>query len=337
MIQSMIVRGKRMKKIFAKAIAGILTTSIVLTGCGLQRDPELDKEVFAEASVESVSDDESTVAATEEAVEETIEASSTDDAEKVYEDITGYDSTEMMDGETLTEDELKSFRDYFNLPKNYIYTIPQYRTPDMIDVKGVTADADRPEIVCLEGVRKGDMIQIVVSYLNSIRYNRRVTLVETDDADQPYKFYSCRQLWEDAADKIIEAPIYGTDETVTCGVINKFDPWTTEIDIIEDNAVSNIVSLSPYIGTENKASDEVKEIAFCDIDKDGDDELIAICVYGDETRAILCGGHPDKEGKIDYNEWKEGYSMWLRDNVGDITADKVIDYILEHQDEFNTI
>ena len=66
-------------------------------------------------------------------------------------------------------------------------------------------------------------------------------------------------------------------------------------------------------------------------------ELIAICVYGDETRAILCGGHPDKEGKIDYNEWKEGYSMWLRDNVSDITADKVIDYILEHQDEFNII
>ena len=326
-----------MKKIFARAIAGALATSMVLSGCSLQRISEMDEKVPVVESDESISNDESTIISTEDVVEVASEALSADGAEKAYEDITGYDSTEMMDGEALTEEELKNFGDYFNQAQNYVFTIPQYRTPDMINVKGVTADTDRPEIACPEGVRNDDMIQIVVSYPESTRYNRRVTLIETGDADQPYQFYSCRQLWEDAMDKIIEAPIYGTDKTVTCGVINQYDLWTTEIDIIEDNAVSNIVLLSPYIGEENRASDEVKELAFCDIDKDGNDELIAICVYGDETRAILCGGNPDKDGKIDYSEWKEGYSVWLRENVNDMTVDNVIRYILEHQDELDGV
>ncbi len=251
--------------------------------------------------------------------------------------VSDYDSAEMMEGEALTQDELKSFQDYFNQADNYIFTIPNYRTPDMINVDGVTADADRPEIVCLEGVKKDNMIQVVVSYSESTRYKRRVTLVETGDSDQPYQFYSCRQLWEEAMDKIIEAPVYGTDETVTCGVITKYDAWTTEIDIIEDNAVSSIVSLSPYVGAENVASDEVKEIAFCDIDNDGENNLIAICVYGNETRAILCGGHRDQNGIMKYTEWKEGYSIWLEEKVSDLTADNVINYILEHQDELNNV
>lgn len=336
-----------MKKKNIAGMIGAIMSVVVLSGCSnIQLNYDIDgntvseetKETAIEASTAEV-EKEDAEATSKSSVEDKVanESESEDVSVDVSNDISGYDSAEMMDGEALTEDELKSFQDYFNQADNYILTIPNYRTPDMINVDGVTADADRPEIVCLEGVKKDNMIQVVVSYSESTRYKRRVTLVETGDSDQPYQFYSCRQLWEEAMDKIIEAPVYGTDETETCGVITKYDAWTTEIDIIEDNAVSSIVSLSPYVGAENVASDEVKEIAFCDIDNDGENNLIAICVYGNETRAILCGGHRDQNGIMKYTEWKEGYSIWLGEKVSDLTADNVINYILEHQDELNNI
>ena len=197
----------------------------------------------------------------------------------------------MIEGEALTEAELKKFQEFFNQKENYAYTLPRYRTPDKIDIDGVTVDDDSAKIVCKEGVRKGNFVQVVVSYPDSKRYDRRISLIETNNSKSPYEFYSCRQYWENEIDKVIEAPIYGTDEKVTCGVITKYDNYTTEIVIIDDNAVSGTVLLSPYIGErENVASDEVKEIAFCDINNNGVNDMIAICVYGDETRAICCGG-----------------------------------------------
>lgn len=44
------------------------------------------------------------------------------------------------------------------------------------------------------------------------------------------------------------------------------------------------------------------------------------------------------------NEWSEGYAIgeskvteWLGENVDDMTADNVIEYILDHQDEFEAL
>ena len=317
-----------MKKTFIKAITGAVLMAAILVGCGVQNSIESTDEISAEEQNEVVSEQNSNESAT-------TEATTGDDTMEKYDDKTGYDSEELMDGEALTEEELKALQDYLSSTDNYKYVLSSYRTPEDVELKeDVTYDG---EITCLKGVRNGDLTQVIISFPNTTRYNRRLSLVETNDSQTPYQFCSNRQLWEENVDKIIEAPVYGTNETVTCGVITKYDPCTTEIDIIKDNAVINVVMISPYINEDNVASDEVKELSFYDIDNDGEKDMIAICVYGDETRAILCKAGKDQQGELQYSELKEGFSIWLSENVKDLTADNVINYIKEHQDELKSI
>ena len=321
-----------MKKKLNITIAGAFVITAVLSGCSLQGEPTADESAVAEDSAEKHEVVESVEAATEESVEAVTKAV------EEYEKINNYDSLEMMDGVALTETELKTLQEFFNKEENFAYTVIRYRTPDEINLDRFNADTKRAGIICTKGVKKGNFVQVVISYDTDKRYDRRISLIETNNSDAPYEFYSCRQLWENAMDKIIEAPVYGTKETVTCGVINKYDDYTTEIVIIEDNAVSGKAFLSPFVGAENEASDDIKEIAFCDIDNDGDENMIVVGVYDDETIAILCDKSLANEGGYENNyvAWREGYSMWISENVSDITAENVIKFALNHQENLKT-
>lgn len=165
---------------------------------------------------------------------------------------------------------------------------------------------DAESVICLKGVRNGNLIQVEVAFQNSSKYNRRITLVDTKYSVNRYRFYSNRQLWE------------------------------PEVDIIQDNAVSSLIVMDPAIG-DKKQCTEVKDIGFCDIDNDDDSDMIVILEYEDEVVPVICGGGVDEKGKYTLLEWKEGYSEWLKDNVKDLTAENVISYILKHPDEMDRI
>lgn len=81
---------------------------------------------------------------------------------------------------------------------------------------------------------------------------------------------------------------------------------------------------------------DVVEVEFWYVDDDGVADMIVILSDGDDSVAVLCKGY--------VNQWSEGYTSpkeavtkWLSENVGDMTADNAISYILDHKDEFNDI
>lgn len=197
------------------------------------------------------------------------------------------------------------------------------------------SDACIPDVSCEEGVKNGNLIQIVLHSGFDFN-NRRLTLEETGDPDNLYQFVSCRELWEENAVKIIDAPIYQNSGTVTCAVISTNQGLKAEI--IVDNAVTCTASLgfrqSEDVDIEQYS--DVLEIEFWDVDSDGIGDMVAILSDGDSSIAILCMGYS--------NEWSEGYAVgeakvteWLSENVDDMTADDVISYILDHQDEFEAL
>lgn len=197
------------------------------------------------------------------------------------------------------------------------------------------SDAYDKDVFCQEGVRNGDLIQVVI-HTGCQTNNRRITLQETGDSDNPYRFVSNRELWEENAVKIIDAPIYQNSGTVTCAVISTSNGLSVEI--IDDNEVTCVA----YLGfrksedVDIKQYGDVKEIEFWDVDSDGLGDMVAILSDGDSSIALLCMGY--------VNEWDEGYAVsevkvtdWLGENIDDMTADNVIGYILDHQDEFKDL
>lgn len=334
----------------------------------------------------------------------------TDESE--FEDITDYDSTIMLDGEELTEDELSDIQDFLNQHENNGFVATSYRTPDKAnwnevfyggagiencdfpdealdayldaigedfveydlialsgdDVRsyvesktGITdfdisllggftyieeydilfdqvSDTNHVNIVCEEGIRRDDLIQVLVygemQMVGELGAYRRISLIETGDSDNPYMFYSNRELWEDYADSVIEASVYGTDETITCATSGT--AYGPDIAIIEDNAVKDIIY--PRLSDIDLSDfNDVKEIAFCDINGDDLTDMVLILSDGDDTVAVVCDAHEYYEGYIEYSQGSSAVTIWLSDNVKKLTADNVIEYILNHQDEYNEL
>ena len=410
------------------AIALAMIAITVLSGCdSAQLSLNSGDEANIEDSVEDASEDENDAASDKKALKEdeeattdaSIEESSDDESEddskdtesdKSAEDLSDYDSAELMDGDKLSIEEVESIENYLNQMDNYGFTLSSYKDAEEInwgyvfaygagienceysqeavdayleasdeydsveydlmalsgdDVRafverktGITdfdlssvagfvyveeydimftqySDACIPDVSCEEGVKSGNLIQIVLHSGFDFN-NRRLTLEETGDPDNLYQFVSSRELWEENAVKIIDAPIYQNTGTVTCAVISTNQGLKAEI--IVDNAVTCTASLgfkqSEDVDIEQYS--DVLEIEFWDVDSDGIGDMVAILSDGDSSIAILCMGYS--------NEWSEGYAVgeakvteWLGENVDDMTADNVISYILEHQDEFEAL
>lgn len=419
-----------MKKIKPHILAaGVIVTATVLSGCDSAQLSLGSDEADTEESVEDVSEEENDAASDnsieevskddeEDTADDSTEDSSEDESEddsnetssnKSTGELSDYDSAEMMDGDSLSQDELDEFELFLDQEDNYGFTQASFKDAEHIDwgyvlaygadidncdysqeavdayleasdyesveydlialsgddvrafvesKTGITdfdassvsgfiyveeydilfsqvSDAYDKDVFCQEGVRNGDLIQVVI-HTGYQTNNRRITLQETGDSDNPYRFVSNRELWEENAVKIIDAPIYQNSGTVTCAVISTNQGLKAEI--IVDNAVTCTASLgfrqSEDVDIEQYS--DVLEIEFWDVDSDGIGDMVAILSDGDSSIAILCMGYS--------NEWSEGYAVgeakvteWLGENIDDMTADNVISYILEHQDEFEAL
>ena len=197
------------------------------------------------------------------------------------------------------------------------------------------SDCYMKDVRCEAGVRNGDVLQIIF-HVGFQTNNRRLTIEATGDSDNPYRFFSNRELWEENAIKVIDAAIYQNTGTITCAVVDS--DKGPDIEIIVDNVVTCVAHPrfrdSEDINIEQYS--DVVEVEFWDVDDDGVADMIVILSDGDDSVAVLCKGY--------VNQWSEGYTepkaevtKWLSENVSDMTADNAISYILDHKDEFNDI
>lgn len=65
--------------------------------------------------------------------------------------------------------------------------------------------------------------------------------------------------------------------------------------------------------------------------------MITVLSNGKKSIAVVNNGYKDDWDKFSYVMGNSAVTNWLSDNVSDITADNVIDYILDHQDEFKEL
>ena len=393
-----------MKKKYIRKIISVIITTIVLSGCdSAQLSLNSGDESKTEDSVEDTSEED-----TEDANDD--DSSKADSGEE-FEDISYYDSTELMEGEELSEDELSQIQDFLNQSDSNGFVMSSYRTPDKIDwmqvfytgsglkncdypqealdeylsiIKkdsveydllalsgedvralveaktGITdfelsktgytyieeydvlfdqvSDTNYVKAICEKGVRNGELIQVSVygetDRIGRVGSYRRITLIETGDSKNPYHFYSNRELWEKYVDDTMEASDYETDAKITCAYISgEFGP---EIVVIDDNAVSRIVYLR-IIDHDMTDFDDYKEIVFCDVNGDGCKDMIIIASDGKETIAVVCSSYEDRSGNLCLDGGNDSVTNWLGENVDDMTADDVISYILDHQDEFEAL
>lgn len=197
------------------------------------------------------------------------------------------------------------------------------------------SDCYMKNVRCEAGVRNGDVLQIIF-HVGFQTNNRRLTIEATGDSDDPYRFFSNRELWEENAVKVIDGTIYQNTGTITCAVVDS--DKGPDIEIIVDNVVTCVAHPrfrdSEDINIEQYS--DVVEVEFWDVDDDGVADMIVILSDGSDSVAVLCKGY--------VNQWSEGYTKpkaevtkWLSENVSDMTADNAISYILDHKDEFNDI
>lgn len=138
-----------MKKKNIAGMIGAIMSVVVLSGCSnIQLNYDIDGNTVSEETKEtaieaSTAEDEKedTEAISKSSVEDEAanESESENVSDDVSNDISGYDSAEMMDGEALSEAELKQFQEYLNQPDNYGFTVSLYKTPDEIDMDWVFA------------------------------------------------------------------------------------------------------------------------------------------------------------------------------------------------------
>lgn len=373
-----------MKGRIITAIIGAMATATVLSGCNsVQTDVSSNDNATIEESKTVVDEIESTT-------------------------VSNDGNSELMDGDKLSDEELKVFQDYFNQFDNYGFMLSSYDSPDKIDwgwvfaygagiencdypqdaldvylktngyesveydlialsgedvrafvkaktgitdfdvslVDGYTyveandilfkqiSDTYDKDVICYEGVRNGDSIQVIVQA--GINDNKRlVTLAETKDSTNQYLFTSNRELWKEDADQIIEATDFDTGNKITCAVKNSdFGP---DIQIIEDDATVQTVYPRRDVGDSAKCK-QINEIAFCDVNSDGFTDMIVLMAYDDSTKAVILNGGEDSLGQFEYAIYgSEAITEWLSTNVGNMTVDNVINYINDHQDEYKNL
>ncbi len=49
------------------------------------------------------------------------------------------------------------------------------------------------EISCIKGVRSDNLVQVEITFVNKLSTDKLLTLVENEDDDNPYQFYSCSE------------------------------------------------------------------------------------------------------------------------------------------------
>ena len=192
------------------------------------------------------------------------------------------------------------------------------------------SDTNYSQVTCTEGVKNGDTVQVVVN--DGMHDNERcLTMIQRADSPDQYLFAANRELWEKGADKIIAAPVTDSGETTFCGV--KYTGLGPNIEIIKDNAVVQTVYPRRNVG-DSAEFDSVDDIAFCDVDKDGAEDMIVIMSRGGDAVAVLLGGYVDGWGNFSYGDYgMETITDWIGENVSDVTAENVIEFLSEHPDE----
>ena len=200
------------------------------------------------------------------------------------------------------------------------------------------SDTNYMAVQCLEGVRSEDCIQVKIcgewDYIGKIGFNKILTLTETEDPQNPYMFYSSRELWEEYS-TVVKGYNYETGEETYYGV--RSFPAGMEIGVIEDNSVVGFAW--PFYGKDNdkKQFDKVKEIVTCDADDDGNDDIIAVLSDGKETAVALCLGFFNEWGEREYTTTKDGFPEWISENVTDLTGDNIVKFIKNNTDELISI
>lgn len=203
----------------------------------------------------------------------------------------------------------------------------------------IVSDCNYAEAVCYEGVKNGDMIQLIM-YGQSYIFNDnriRVTLKATGDSSAPYQFVSCRELWEENAEDVVKAKNYDTGEIVTCA----FKMSRTGMDcwVINDYIVS--MTVYPYYANSEDLSltnyDEVIDVGFCDVDEDGFDDMITVLSNGKGTLTVVNKGYKSEWSKEPlFGIGKSKVSNWISDNVDEMTVENVIDFIMDNVEEFDS-
>ena len=192
------------------------------------------------------------------------------------------------------------------------------------------SDTNYCQVTCTEGVKNGDMVQVVVSG-GMFDMDSCMTMTRSVDSPDQYLFVANRELWEKGVDKIIEAPVTGSGEITLCGV--KYTNLGPDIEIIKDNSVVQTVRPRRNVG-DSAEFDSVDDIAFCDVDKDGAEDMIVIMSRGGDAVAVLLSGNVDDWGNFEYGSYGlEAITDWIGENVSDLTAKNVIEFLSVHPDE----
>ena len=188
-------------------------------------------------------------------------------------------------------------------------------------------------ITCVAGAKNGNTVQVVIQFSEDGRYDRRITLEETGDSANPYHFCSNRQLWEKSADDIIVVEDQETGEKLACSVNNKSKGVVLKP--VRNNVVCSYAK-ALINETDSREFSSIREVVLRDVDGDGLSDTIAILTFGDDVVPVLCMGDHENWGVTYCSEAKSAVTKWLSDNVSDMTADNVISFILEHQDELKS-
>lgn len=195
------------------------------------------------------------------------------------------------------------------------------------------------EITCEKGVRKDNTIQVEISY-SSNRYNKRVTLLETGDANNPYQFVSCRQLWEKDAVEVLIVNNKYSDETILCSARYNRGDEKPSVQLMNDYCSGEYRTISTEDNVYPSVTD-VKEVALCDLDGDGLSDLIVTAVCNGETVPFVFKGNErvydlygDTYREFEYLSYKTDVTEWICDNVDKLNTDDIIDYIKDNAKEF---
>ena len=190
-------------------------------------------------------------------------------------------------------------------------------------------------VSCLDGVKSGDSIQVVVE-AGLQEHKRLITLKEANESDKTYQFCSNRELWEEDVEKTIEARNFDTDEKVTCAVVST--EKGLDIEVIEEDSVTIVAHprFSVHETVDIRKYSDIKEIAFCDVDGDKLSDMVTVLSDGQESIAVLNVGVVDEDG-FGYSIGNSAVTKWLSANVSDMNAENVIRYALDHQDELKNI
>ena len=196
------------------------------------------------------------------------------------------------------------------------------------------SDVNIADVNIVKGVKNGPVVELYIDGPYSDIGPCRLTLIGTGDPANPFHFYSNRQLWEEECGESYLASLDGSDEKVTYTVSK--GAKAPSITIIEDN--KTLGGACPWMSDQDLGQYDVKEVLFCDTDGDEYQDVIMILDNGKNTIATVCKGCPDTwEGKHDFDCVGYAVTEWLGQKVKTMTADNVLYYIQNHQDEYKEL